>query len=112
MAHQGHDILFRAIFIPKSWLVCVTAIETACESDEPHFLQSVEIFYDKVKTLVQISQYFCLPHKHVRRSHDPSRLKAASISNVSQNTLAHIKAVDSVLSVTFPIEVRVLAWLM
>ncbi|OZJ02616.1 Glutamate dehydrogenase, mitochondrial [Bifiguratus adelaidae] len=52
------------------------AVETACEPNEPHFLESVEMYYDK----------------------------AASLSKVNPGTLAHIKAVDSVLSVTFPIE--------
>eukprot|EP00158_Paraphelidium_tribonemae_P005766 Partr_v1_DN27513_c3_g3_i4_m30227 putative glutamate dehydrogenase len=49
------------------------------ESDstsEPNFLQSVEMFFDK----------------------------AAKMSTVDEATLAHMKAPDSVLSVTFPIE--------
>lgn len=54
----------------------VAATETACEPHEPHFLESVEIYYDR----------------------------AAKLSNVSAGTLAHIRAVDSVLSVTFPIQ--------
>ncbi|KAI8140709.1 hypothetical protein BJV82DRAFT_645670 [Fennellomyces sp. T-0311] len=57
---------------------CLTtaALQTACEPHEPHFLQSVEMYYDR----------------------------AAKLSNVSEGTLGHIRAVDSVLRVTFPIE--------
>ncbi|KAI9320788.1 hypothetical protein BX666DRAFT_2017826 [Dichotomocladium elegans] len=45
-------------------------------SKEPHFLQSVESYFDR----------------------------AAKLSGVSEGTLGHIRAVDSVLRVTFPIE--------
>lgn len=54
----------------------VAATESACEPHEPHFLESVEMYYDR----------------------------AAKLSNVSAGTLGHIRAVDSVLSVTFPIQ--------
>ncbi|KAL1922359.1 uncharacterized protein VTP21DRAFT_9898 [Calcarisporiella thermophila] len=47
-----------------------------CEPNEPSFLKSVDSYFEK----------------------------AAKLSNVSPKTLAHMKAVDSVLSVTFPIE--------
>ncbi|KAI8870847.1 glutamate dehydrogenase [Ramicandelaber brevisporus] len=49
----------------------------ACEPDEPQFLDSVGTYFDK----------------------------AAALSGVKPKTLAHIKAVDTVLSVSFPIEV-------
>ncbi|KAG0167429.1 glutamate dehydrogenase [Apophysomyces sp. BC1034] len=52
-------------------------MENACLPDEPIFLQSVEKYYDH----------------------------AAKLSGVSEGTLSHLRAVDSVLSVTFPIEV-------
>lgn len=54
----------------------LAATEVACESHEPHFLQSVEQYYDR----------------------------AAKLSNVNPGTLSHLRAVDSVLRVTFPIE--------
>ncbi|KAF9303891.1 glutamate dehydrogenase [Mortierella antarctica] len=49
----------------------------ACNDDEPGFLDSVETFYDR----------------------------AAKLSGVSEKTLTAIKAVDSVLSVKFPVEI-------
>ncbi|CAO3648115.1 unnamed protein product [Cunninghamella echinulata] len=52
------------------------ATEVACESHEPTFLQFVEQYYDR----------------------------AAKLSNVNSGTLSHLRAVDSVLRVTFPIE--------
>ncbi|KAG5461817.1 MAG: hypothetical protein BJ554DRAFT_5933, partial [Olpidium bornovanus] len=48
------------------------------EEDEPTFLKSVEIFFDR----------------------------AAALSNIHPRTLAHMKAVDNVLSVTFPVELE------
>lgn len=61
-----------------AYLFCyhLDATQSACEPDEPHFLQSVEMYYDD----------------------------AARLSNVNPGTLGHIKAVDSLLRVTFPIE--------
>lgn len=56
----------------------IAATQAACNSDEPSFLQSVENYYDH----------------------------AASLSDVQPHTLAHLRAVDSVLRVTFPIEVE------
>ncbi|SAM00442.1 hypothetical protein [Absidia glauca] len=53
-----------------------SATQVACESHEPTFLQSVESYYDQ----------------------------AAKISNVNPGTLSHLRAVDSLLRVTFPIE--------
>ncbi|KAI8069982.1 hypothetical protein BC940DRAFT_296644 [Gongronella butleri] len=52
------------------------ATQAACETDEPSFLQSVENYYDS----------------------------AAKISGIQDGTLSHLRAVDSVLRVTFPIE--------
>ncbi|KAF8984025.1 glutamate dehydrogenase, partial [Haplosporangium bisporale] len=49
----------------------------ACNDNEPGFLDSVETFYDR----------------------------AAKLSGVSEKTLTAIKAVDSVLSVKFPVEI-------
>ncbi|OAD05209.1 hypothetical protein MUCCIDRAFT_152608 [Mucor lusitanicus CBS 277.49] len=54
------------------------ATQAACNNDEPSFLQSVEKYYDH----------------------------AAGLSEVQPHTLAHLRAVDSVLRVTFPIEVE------
>ncbi|KAI7889047.1 uncharacterized protein EV154DRAFT_515667 [Mucor mucedo] len=54
------------------------ATQVACHDVEPTFLQSVEKYYDH----------------------------AASLSDVQTHTLAHLRAVDSVLRVTFPIEVE------
>lgn len=54
----------------------VAATQSACDPEEPHFLQSVEMYYDD----------------------------AARLSDVSPGALGHIKAVDSLLRVTFPIE--------
>lgn len=56
----------------------IAATQAACKSDEPSFLQSVEKYYDH----------------------------AAGLSEVQPHTLAHLRAVDSVLRVTFPIEVE------
>ncbi|KAJ1655417.1 NADP-dependent glutamate dehydrogenase [Dispira simplex] len=53
------------------------ATNIATEEHEPSFLQSVELFFDR----------------------------AAKVSNVHPKTLSHIKAVDCVLSVSFPIEI-------
>lgn len=66
-------------FLSKSHdFVCSkAATQAACESHEPSFLQSVESYYDD----------------------------AAKISNVNPGTLSHLRAVDSLLRVTFPIEV-------
>lgn len=55
----------------------LAATQAACNTDEPTFLQSVEKYYDH----------------------------AADLSEVQSHTLAHLRAVDSVLRVTFPIEV-------
>ncbi|KAK9759625.1 NADP-dependent glutamate dehydrogenase, partial [Basidiobolus ranarum] len=52
-----------------------STVNTACEDSEPNFLQCVEQFFDK----------------------------AANVSGVSSNTLAAIKRVDAILSVSFPI---------
>ena len=54
----------------------IAATQTACEPHEPTFLKSVESYFDT----------------------------AAKLSNVSEGTLGHIRAVDSMLRVTFPIE--------
>lgn len=56
----------------------LAATQAACNNDEPSFLQSVEKYYDH----------------------------AAGLSEVQSHTLAHLRAVDSVLRVTFPIEVE------
>lgn len=56
----------------------LAATQAACNNDEPSFLQSVEKYYDH----------------------------AADLSEVQPHTLAHLRAVDSVLRVTFPIEVE------
>ncbi|ORX93305.1 glutamate dehydrogenase [Basidiobolus meristosporus CBS 931.73] len=53
-----------------------SSANTACEESEPNFLQCVEQFFDK----------------------------AAGVSGVSSNTLAAIKRVDAILSVSFPVE--------
>lgn len=56
-----------------------TALTSRCtEEDEPSFLNSVEIYFDR----------------------------AAALSNIHPRTLAHMKAVDNVLSVTFPVELE------
>ncbi|KAK9747549.1 NADP-dependent glutamate dehydrogenase, partial [Basidiobolus ranarum] len=52
-----------------------STVNAACEDSEPNFLQCVEQFFDK----------------------------AANVSGVSSNTLAAIKRVDAILSVSFPI---------
>ncbi|CAO3691604.1 unnamed protein product [Umbelopsis ramanniana] len=68
---------YRALAVPTySRFLSTHATQSACEPDEPHFLQSVEMYYDD----------------------------AARLSNVNPGTLGHIKAVDSLLRVTFPIE--------
>ncbi|OBZ84578.1 Glutamate dehydrogenase, mitochondrial [Choanephora cucurbitarum] len=54
------------------------ATQAACFPDEPTFLQSVEKYYDH----------------------------AAGLSEAQPHTLAHLRAVDSVLRVTFPIEIE------
>lgn len=61
-----------------SYRVSIAATQVACHSDEPTFLQSVEKYYDH----------------------------AAGLSGVQSHTLAHLRAVDSVLRVTFPIEIE------
>ncbi|KAJ1961332.1 NADP-dependent glutamate dehydrogenase, partial [Dimargaris xerosporica] len=58
-------------------MLSTAATNIATEHEEPSFLQSVELFFDQ----------------------------AAKVSNVHSKTLTHIKAVDCVLSVAFPIEV-------
>ncbi|ORZ01475.1 hypothetical protein BCR43DRAFT_561701 [Syncephalastrum racemosum] len=58
-------------------MMSTPATEQACEPHEPHFLESVEKYFDQ----------------------------AAKLSTVPSGTLNHIRAVDSVLRVTFPIEV-------
>ncbi|KAI8366647.1 uncharacterized protein BYT42DRAFT_600576 [Radiomyces spectabilis] len=55
-----------------------TSANSACEPDEPVFLQCVELYYDR----------------------------AAKLSGVNPGTLAHLRAVDSMLRVTFPIELE------
>ncbi|ORX61442.1 glutamate dehydrogenase [Hesseltinella vesiculosa] len=52
------------------------ATQSACESDEPSFLKSVEDYFDT----------------------------AANASGIKAGTLSHLRAVDAVLRVTFPIE--------
>jgi glutamate dehydrogenase (NAD(P)+) len=59
-------------------LFLLAATQAACNPDEPTFLQSVENYYDH----------------------------AANLSDVQSHTLAHLRAVDSVLRVTFPIEIE------
>lgn len=64
-----------------NWLflvIFIAATQAACNNEEPTFLQSVEKYYDH----------------------------AANLSEVQTHTLAHLRAVDSVLRVTFPIEVE------
>lgn len=56
----------------------IAATQVACDNEEPSFLESVEKYYDH----------------------------AANLSEVKSHTLAHLRAVDSVLRVTFPIEVE------
>ncbi|KAJ1976297.1 NADP-dependent glutamate dehydrogenase [Dimargaris verticillata] len=58
-------------------MLSTAATNIATDQEEPTFLQSVELFFDQ----------------------------AANVSNVHSKTLSHIKAVDCVLSVAFPIEV-------
>jgi glutamate dehydrogenase (NAD(P)+) len=55
---------------------CFSCNYSSKADNEPNFLESVEIYYDK----------------------------AAKISKIDEATLSHMKATDSVLSVTFPIE--------
>jgi glutamate dehydrogenase (NAD(P)+) len=59
------------------FFLSIAATELACGDNEPSFLQSVEKYYDH----------------------------AAKLSDVQSHTLDHLRAVDSVLRVTFPIEV-------
>ncbi|EIE80124.1 hypothetical protein RO3G_04829 [Rhizopus delemar RA 99-880] len=68
----------KSILLSSSRFLTTAATQAACNSDEPSFLQSVENYYDH----------------------------AASLSDVQPHTLAHLRAVDSVLRVTFPIEVE------
>ncbi|RKP35485.1 hypothetical protein BJ085DRAFT_43613 [Dimargaris cristalligena] len=62
---------------PTTNNIPIAATNVATEDHEPTFLQSVELFFDR----------------------------AAKVSNIHPKTLAHIKAVDCVLSVSFPIEI-------
>ncbi|CAO3684658.1 unnamed protein product [Rhizopus stolonifer] len=74
-----HPIIKRPTLLPiSSRFLTTAATQAACNNDEPTFLQSVENYYDH----------------------------AASLSDVQTHTLAHLRAVDSVLRVTFPIEVE------
>ncbi|KAG0084534.1 glutamate dehydrogenase [Podila epicladia] len=66
-----------AVATPVARFMSTHAINAACEDHEPGFLGSVETFYDR----------------------------AAKLSGVSEKTLSSIKAVDSVLSVKFPVEI-------
>ncbi|KAI7898742.1 uncharacterized protein BX663DRAFT_523964 [Cokeromyces recurvatus] len=69
----------RAVVLPSiARSLTTAATQIACNSDEPSFLQSVEMYYDH----------------------------AAGLSNIKPHTLAHLRAVDSVLRVTFPIEIE------
>ncbi|KAI9481605.1 MAG: hypothetical protein EXX96DRAFT_567364 [Benjaminiella poitrasii] len=71
--------LNRAIILPTLGRSLTTAAtQIACNDDEPSFLQSVEKYYDH----------------------------AAKLSDIQSHTLAHLRAVDGVLRVTFPIEVE------
>ncbi|KAI9009336.1 hypothetical protein CLU79DRAFT_849271 [Phycomyces nitens] len=54
------------------------ATQAACNPDEPAFLKSVELYFDR----------------------------AAKLSGVPGGTLSHLRAVDSLLRVTFPIELE------
>ncbi|KAG0337749.1 glutamate dehydrogenase [Podila horticola] len=63
--------------LPNKRCLSTHVTNIACNDDEPGFLSSVEMFYDR----------------------------AAKLSGVSEKTLTAIKAVDSVLSVKFPIEI-------
>ncbi|KAI8879375.1 glutamate dehydrogenase [Backusella circina FSU 941] len=65
----------QRLFLQPRFLT-TSATQVACNPDEPTFLQSVEKYYDS----------------------------AANLSEVQPHTLAHLRAVDSVLRVTFPIE--------
>ncbi|KAJ1927763.1 NADP-dependent glutamate dehydrogenase [Tieghemiomyces parasiticus] len=64
---------------PARWgrQLSTAATNSATEDHEPQFLESVGMFFDR----------------------------AAKVSNVHPKTLAHIRAVDCVLSVSFPIEI-------
>ncbi|KAI9355519.1 hypothetical protein BD770DRAFT_436007 [Pilaira anomala] len=70
--------LNRTSFPLAARYLSTPATQVACNSEEPTFLQSVEKYYDH----------------------------AANLSEVQTHTLAHLRAVDSVLRVTFPIEVE------
>ncbi|KAF1804871.1 hypothetical protein V8B55DRAFT_1496380 [Mucor lusitanicus] len=72
------NTLNRVIFPSVARSLTTAATQAACNNDEPSFLQSVEKYYDH----------------------------AAGLSEVQPHTLAHLRAVDSVLRVTFPIEVE------
>ncbi|KAI9469336.1 hypothetical protein BDB00DRAFT_777113 [Zychaea mexicana] len=54
----------------------LAATQNACEPHEPQFLQSVESYFDR----------------------------AAKLSDIAGGTLSHLRAVDSTIRVTFPIE--------
>ncbi|KAG0091454.1 glutamate dehydrogenase [Podila epicladia] len=69
--------LHHAVASPTKQCLSTHVTNIACNDDEPGFLGSVETFYDR----------------------------AAKLSGVSEKTLTAIKAVDSVLSVKFPIEI-------
>ncbi|KAK3826947.1 MAG: hypothetical protein JOS17DRAFT_750016 [Linnemannia elongata] len=72
---RGHSRKIAAPALSRFLSTHITNL--ACEDYEPGFLGSVETYFDR----------------------------AAKISGVSENSLAGIKAVDSVLSVKFPVEI-------
>ncbi|KAI8091033.1 uncharacterized protein B0P05DRAFT_528470 [Gilbertella persicaria] len=73
------SVPFNRVVLPSvARYMTTAATQAACHPDEPSFLQSVEKYYDH----------------------------AANLSEVQPHTLAHLRAVDSVLRVTFPIEVE------
>jgi glutamate dehydrogenase (NAD(P)+) len=60
---------------------------------EPNFLEAVEIFFDKV---------CCANIRFILIFN--ACLQAAKASKIDEATLAHMRATDNVLSITFPIE--------
>ncbi|KAI9274585.1 hypothetical protein BDA99DRAFT_458195 [Phascolomyces articulosus] len=72
--HVARASLRQSSLLPR--YMTTAATQNACEPHEPTFLKSVEAYFDN----------------------------AAQLSNVSKGTLGHIRAVDSMIRVTFPIE--------
>ncbi|KAI7866286.1 hypothetical protein BDF14DRAFT_1922667 [Spinellus fusiger] len=74
----GANTLYRTATPAMFRSMTTAATQDACDPEEPIFLKSVEMYYDR----------------------------AAKLSNVAEGTLSHLRAVDSLLRVTFPIELE------